>query len=102
MIRMTGDHHARTPSCFCRGPPPVPEVPPSCELGHGTDAYLESVETDARPRPHSGCTQRRVDFALSIGRPREAARGEVRTREAHQAWRSEVLDHYLGGLGHTE
>jgi hypothetical protein len=38
----------------------------------------------------------------NIARPREAARGEVKTREARHAWRSEVLDHYLGGLGHTE
>jgi hypothetical protein len=41
-------------------------------------AYVKSVQQCARPRPHSGCTQRRVDFALSIARPREAT-GEAKS-----------------------
>jgi hypothetical protein len=57
MIRMKSDHHARTPSCFAVADRPVPECHTAASLAVATGAYLESVEADARPGPHSGCTQ---------------------------------------------
>jgi hypothetical protein len=102
MIRMKGDHHARTPSCFAvadrlpypnatqlRAWPwlPVPTWNPlRLMLGH-------APTVDAR---NDGLTSR----YRSPGRAKR--RGEVRTLEARQASRGEVLDHYLGSLGHTE
>jgi hypothetical protein len=91
MIRMKGDHQARTPSCFAVADRLLyPNAIQPASLAVVAGAYVKSVQQCAPPRFHSGCTQRRVDFALSIARPRAAARGEVRTREARQASRSEV------------
>jgi hypothetical protein len=100
MIRMKGDHRARTPSCFAVADRlPYLTAIQRASLAVVAGAYVKSVQECAQPRVRSGCTQRRLDFALSITRLREAARAEVRTREARQASRSEVLDHYLGSLG---
>jgi len=62
-IRMKGDHHARTPSCFavadCQ---PYPNAIHPASLAVFAGAYVKSVQECARPRLRSGCMQQRVDI----------------------------------------
>ena len=63
MIRMKGDHHARTPSCFAVADRlPYPDAMQPAGLAVVAGAYVKSVQQCARPRLRTGCTQRRIDM----------------------------------------
>jgi hypothetical protein len=88
VIRMKGDHHARTPSSFALADRlPVPEAiqPPSLAVAVG--AYVKSVQQMLGPRLRSGCTQRGVDVALSA--PGCAKRPAAKRGHAERARLSE-------------
>jgi hypothetical protein len=103
MIPMKRDHRARTPSCFAVADRlPYLTAILRASLAVVAGAYVKSVQQCAQPRIRSGCTQRRLDFALSITRLREGARGEVRTREARRLREAKSLIITLAVSGHTE
>ena len=90
MIRMKGDHHAKTPSYFAVVNRLRTRMPYSCELGRGCRRLGEIVK-QMLGLPVDAPSD--VLRSPCRARPREAAGSEAKTRGARQAERSEALDH---------